>query len=40
MSNGLWNDHIEELDFPEVKEFETRKNQDIKKESKNKIKPH
>jgi len=40
MSNGLWNDHIEELDFPKIKELETGKTQEIKKESKNKIKPH
>jgi len=39
MSSGLWNDRIEELDFPEIQSFKGEKKSNIKRNSQNKIKP-
>lgn len=38
MSNGLWNDRIEELDFPDVGEL--KKKEAPERKTENKIKPH
>ena len=39
MSSSLWNDRIEELDFPEIQSFKEEKKSNIKRNSQNKIKP-
>lgn len=38
MSNGLWNDRIEELDFPDIGEL--KKKEIPERKTENKIKPH
>ena len=38
MSNGLWNDRIEELDFPDIGEL--KKKEAPERKAENKIKPH